>query len=212
LKRGFRFFRLTPLLFSLVAANALAQQSGENDASDSAASRHFAAGSAAFARQDNRLALTEFLAAIEAGSVGPAVHYNVAVCYFRLGEYDLAESAFRVLQRDFPQMRSLADYNIGLTLFRRDRWSAARDYFARAALAEDEQIAALANAMLVRLPLAGPVQASGAWTRVIDIRFGDDDNVALIDPLSLPAEITTDSSFAEFQFYAGGAVDVDSPW
>jgi tetratricopeptide (TPR) repeat protein len=212
LTHGFRLHRLTPFLLSLIVANALAQPPSAEPRSVSVASRHFAAGSAAFERQDNRLALAEFLAAIEAGSDGPAVHYNVAICYYRLGEYEQAEEAFRTLRRDFPQMQSLADYNIGLTLVWREEFSAARDSFERASLAEDERIAALANAMLTRLPGAESVRSSAAWTRVIDVRFGDDDNVALIDPLSLPAELTTDSTFAEFQFYLGGPVREKSPW
>jgi tetratricopeptide (TPR) repeat protein len=213
LKHGFRLLRLTPLLFSLAVANALAQPTGADSRSVSLASQHFAAGSAAFERQDNRLALAEFLAAIEAGSDGPAAHYNVAVCYYRLGEYEQAEQAFRALRRDFRKMQSLADYNIGLTLVRREAYSAARDAFERASFSDDEQIAALADAMLVRLPGGtGSGRSSGAWTQLVDIQFGDDDNVALIDPLSLPAELTTDSTFAEFQFYLGGPVREQSPW
>jgi tetratricopeptide (TPR) repeat protein len=211
LKRGARFYRLAPFIFSLIAASAVAQPSGDEVSSTALASERFAAGSAAFQSENYRRALTEFQAAIDAGSTGPAVHYNLAVCYYQLGEYARAEDAFRALGRDYPQMRGLADYNVGLSLVRRDRLSAARDAFERAARSEDDQLVILANAMLDRLApeLHNP---PNPWIRLVDIQFGRDDNVALIDPLSLPAELTTASPFAELQLYVGGPLRAASAW
>lgn len=170
----------------------------------SAASEHFAAGSRAFEQQDYLHALAEFQAAIAAGSDGPAVHYNVAVCHYRLGEYARAEAAFRALGQRFPAMRNLADYNLGLVLTRLDRATEARTAFERARLGGDERIAALSGAMLARLPAGAPVSPAPAWIRLLDLRFGHDDNVALIDAASLPAGRSTDSPFGEIFAYASG--------
>ena len=211
MKRGFRNSWLAPFVVCFCVTSALAQEP-DGGVSSLSASEHFAAGSAAFKIGDNRRALEAFQAAIAAGSNGPAVHYNVAVCYYRLGEYARAEEAFRVLGQDFPQMKSLADYNIGLALVRLDQNAAAREAFEFASLADDDQIADLANAMLASLPGTETVSSSDAWIRLVDFRFGSDDNVALSDPLSLPAGLTTDSPFTELQLYVGGPLQAASAW
>jgi tetratricopeptide (TPR) repeat protein len=212
LKPGRRLFRLAPIVVWLCVVNAAAQESSDALGSTSAASEHFAAGSAAFAMQDYRRALTEFQAAIDAGSEGPAVYYNVAVCLYRLGEYARAEEAFIALGRDYPQMKALADYNLGLTLLRRDRNERARTAFERASSTGDDRISALANTMLMRLPQTAVAPSSDNWIRLVELRIGNDDNVALIDPLSLPAGRTTDSAFSELQFYLGGSLTEAGAW
>ena len=162
--------------------------------------------------QDYGRALAEFQAAIDAGSEGPAVHYNVAVCLYRLGEYARAEQAFLALGRDFPQMQALADYNLGLTLLRSDRNEQARVAFERASSADDDRIVALADAMLMRLRETSAAPSSDNWIRLVEMRMGNDDNVALIDPLSLPAGRTTESPFSELQFYLGGPLTEAGAW
>ncbi|MDX1563353.1 MAG: tetratricopeptide repeat protein, partial [Gammaproteobacteria bacterium] len=169
------------------------------------ASGHFARGSAAFAAGDYAMAAAEFEAAV-GGSSGPAVLYNLGVSYYRLGDYEEAEQTFRTLAREFPAMRALADYNIGLALVRQDRIAEARSAFERATAADDEQIATLAHAMLARLPDARESSTRETWTRLFDFRVGHDDNVALVDPLGLPSGRSSDSAFNELLLYAGGPV------
>jgi tetratricopeptide (TPR) repeat protein len=175
------------------------------------ASEHFAAGSRAFEQGDFAQALADFKAAIESGQQGPAVHYNAAVCYFKLGDYRSAENAFKDLAQRFPAMQDLAEYNLGLALTEQGRRIEARDAFERVRAGSDAQVAALAATMLERLTAASVAPPPLPWTRLVDLRAGHDDNVALIDAASLPAGRTTDSSFAELFAYFSGPVG-DRPW
>ena len=192
----------------IVASPAVAQAPAS---AEETAAQRFAAGSRAFESGDFRQALADFEAAIAAGESGPAVHYNVAVCYYKLADYRRAESAFKDLAQRFPAMRDLAEYNVGLALTEQGRRIEARDAFERARAGSDAQVAALANVMLERLTAVRAVPPARVWTQLVDIRVGHDDNVALIDAASLPAGVTTDSSFAEVYAYFSGPAG-GRPW
>src|SRR3970282_2847681 len=156
----------------IVAAETTAQPPVGEIESEPASSAHFAAGFDACDRHDYRRALAEFEAAIAAGSEAAAAHYNVAVCRYRLADYAGAADAFRALARRFPAMRDLADYNLGLALTRQDRLGQARTAFERAQASGDERIAALARAMLARLPAeAAPRASRGAG--FLELALGD---------------------------------------
>jgi tetratricopeptide (TPR) repeat protein len=176
-----------------------------------AAREYFAAGSRAFEQGDFGQALADFRAAIESGEQGPAVHYNLAVCYYKLGDYRGAEDAFKDLAERFPAMRDLAEYNRGLALAGQNRLAEAESAFERARAGGDEEVAGLAALMLERLATAREPPPARPWTRLIDLRVGDDDNVALIDAASLPAGRTTDSSLSELFAYFSGPVG-NRPW
>jgi tetratricopeptide (TPR) repeat protein len=200
--------RLAVFLACIVAFPAAAQ--GPVPATTGANER-FAAGTRAFEAGDFRGALEDFQAAMTAGEEGPAVRYNIAVCYYKLGDYRRAEEAFKDLALRFPEMRDLAHYNLGLALVRQDRPGEARRAFERVQGGSDTQIAALAATMLDRLDAAQDAASARLWTRLIDVRVGYDDNVALIDAASLPAGRSTDSPLAEvFAFFSGPAGD--RPW
>ena len=203
---------LAQALFSLAAA-LVAVESAAQEVSPGPASEHFAVASAAFAREDYALALTEFRAAIAAGSAGPAARYNAAVCEYRLGNYAAAAASFRELGLAFPEMQDLADYNLGLSQYRQDEPALARESFLSAADSEDPQIATLAGAMLARLPEASPAAAAAPrWFGMIDFGLGHDDNVALIDPLVLPAGESVESPFAELSLYGAGPITAGGAW
>ena len=175
------------------------------------AGERFAAGSRAFEAGDFRRALEDFQAAIAAGEEGPAVRYNVAVCHYKLGDYRRAEEAFEDLAARFPEMRDLADYNLGLALTRQDRLAEARNAFERALSGSDTQIVGLAAEMLERLESAPEAPLPRPWTRLVDVRVGYDDNVALIDAASLPAGQSTDSPLGELFAYFSGPSG-NRPW
>jgi tetratricopeptide (TPR) repeat protein len=203
---------LSRALFWLVAALAAAESPAQEIA-PRPATEHFAAASAAFGREDYALALTEFRAAIAAGSAGPAAPYNAAVCEYRLGDYAAAADSFRELGLAYPEMRDLADYNLGLSQYRLDERALARESFLSAADAEDPRIATLAGAMLARLPAEPPDAADEPrWFGLIDVGLGHDDNVALIDPLVLPAGESGESPFAELSLYGAGPITRSGNW
>lgn len=203
---------LPQTLFWLAAAFAAAESAAQ-EIEPTPATEHFAAASAAFEREDYALALTEFRAAIAAGSTGPAAHYNAAVCEYRLGNFAAAADSFRELGLEFPEMRDLADYNLGLSQYRLDERTLARESFLSAADSEDPQIATLAGAMLSRLPEPSPVAAAEPrWFGLIDFGLGHDDNVALIDPFVLPAGESGESPFAELSLYGAGPITTSGAW
>jgi hypothetical protein len=175
------------------------------DAPAQVSSPSFAAGSSAFSEGDYLRALAHFQAARDAGTVGPAVHYNIAVCHYKLGNYAEAESVFRFVADEYPAMRALAQYNVGLALQKRGRESDAQSFFREARDGGDERVASLAAAMLtVEEPHRGP---SAAWMTFVDLNLGHDDNVALLDETTLPAGQSVESPFTEMSVNVTGPLD-----
>ena len=172
---------------------------GQTDANPSTI---FASASEAFELGDYRAAASRFEAARAAGMSGPAVEYNIGVSYYRVGDYERAEEAFRALGAEYREMRSLADYNLGLSLTRQGRVDEARAAFERARHSDDPAIAALADAMLARSSPASPASPGepappSSWIKLFDVALGYDDNVALLEEASLPAGLSTDSPLLE---------------
>jgi len=162
---------------------------------DTAGRRAFVAGNEAFVRQDYPAALSHFQRALATGLDTMPVHYNLAVCRFKLGHYPEAQEAFRQLARRFPAMRGIANYNLGLISLRRNHDQAARRHFERArADGRDEKVTQLANFQLNRL---GSHAQPPRWTNFLDMRAGYDDNVSLVADLGLPTSPLANSSFAQ---------------
>jgi tetratricopeptide (TPR) repeat protein len=86
----------------------------------------------------------------DAGQSGVAVHYNIAVCQFKLERFDDARMTFRHIADNYPKMRGLAEYNLGLVERRLGNTRAAQEHFIRAweLSPDDEKIRALAIAMI----------------------------------------------------------------
>lgn len=163
----------------------------------------FAQASAAFARGEYASALELFEAARTAGADGPSVPYNIGVCQYKLGLYADAEREFASLAERFPSMAGIAAYNRGLALLELDRRDDARTAFSAALDGGDDKISALAAARLAELGVARPAPRAGAsWTGLFDASLGHDDNVALVDELTLPAGRSGDSSLLEVLAFA----------
>jgi hypothetical protein len=158
----------------------------------------FAAASSAFSDGDYLRALALFEDARNAGSQGPSVQYNIGVCQYRLGLFDEAALTFRALADDYPAMRELALYNLGLVRTQQDRTAEARTLFSQVREdSNDGKLVALAEAMLRRTAPARSAVARPAWNRLVDINIGYDDNVALIDEASVPATQSVGSAFTD---------------
>lgn len=160
----------------------------------------FLAATEAFEAEDYARALLLFERSRDAGSAGPAVHYNIGVCQYELGDYAEAEATFRQLGNNFPAMRALAEYNVGMTLFLRDRREEAEEHFVYARdNSTDEMLVSLARTALTRLnPATAEIPPRNtSWAGLFDVTFGFDDNVALVDESTIPVGQTVDSPFAE---------------
>ena len=161
----------------------------------------FAAATAAFEQGDYAQALGLFQQARAAGVDSAALHYNLGVCQYRVGDYAAAESTFRSLAERFPELRNLGEYNRGLALRALHRPAEAAVAFERARATDDERLAALAATALADLRTNAPVSPS-RWLGYLDFALGHDDNVALLDDLSLPAAVSASSALHELLGYA----------
>jgi tetratricopeptide (TPR) repeat protein len=165
----------------------------------------WASGQQAFAAGDYESALLYFEIARDAGQSGVAVHYNIAVCQFKLERFEDARTSFQFIADNYPKMRGLAEYNLGLTERRLGNIRAAQEHFIRAweLSPEDEKIRALAISMLD--DVEPEAEDSPAWYGSFGLRAGHDDNVALRDSLGLPAGVTAESPMADLFVALRGA-------
>ncbi|MDR9437726.1 MAG: tetratricopeptide repeat protein, partial [Thiohalophilus sp.] len=121
-------------------------------------------------------AIKAFLQAQQAGFDKPALHYNLGVSYFRLGDYARARQQFERLTRD-PQWAALAHYNLGLVARRLDDSDRAADHFEQAYRRSDNtRLRALAATALDRLPVS---RRDAGTTVSATVAAGYDSNVAL---------------------------------
>jgi len=137
---------------------------------------------------------------------GPAVHFNIGVCAYRLGRWSRAKSAFREVART-PQMAALAHYNLGLVALGDGQRDEAARWFAQAEReAADEALRSLATRQLAQLPRP-PVRN---WVAFGSLTAGYDDNVALVSGGDVLGVSGTDDSFGELQMAATGPLV--GPW
>lgn len=162
-----------------------------------AAGDDWEAGKQAFAEGDYVAALNLFETARDEGLGGPAVHYNIAVSQFKLGHYDAAGQTFALIARRFPQMRGLAEYNLGLVARRHGETAAARAHFLRAyeLSPDDRSLRVLASRRLRELE--PELRMASRWSGAFGVRVGNDDNVALLDDIGLPQGTSAASPMAE---------------
>lgn len=179
--------RVAVLLLALTFLLAQAPQAAAD------ASAEWRAGQDAFASGDVDSALAFFTSARDQGMSGPAVHYNIAVCQYKLGEYAAARDTFAMIADRFPRMRGLAEYNVGLAEQRLGNAIAAQRRFVAAWYASDDpKVRALAASQLTEIDRDPLVESYG----LVSIDVGHDDNVALRDRLGLPAGASASSPMA----------------
>jgi len=157
----------------------------------------WASGQQAFAAGDFESALLFFEIARDGGQEGVAVHYNIAVCQFKLSRFDDARNTFRYIADNYPRMEGLAEYNLGLVERQLGNTRSAQEHFIRAweLSPDDDKIRALAIAMLD--DIVPPEEEPRKWFGSFGLRAGHDDNVALRDSLGLPAGVTAESPMAD---------------
>jgi len=166
----------------------------------------WSAGQQAFQEGNYAAALLHFQTFRDAGLDGPAVDYNIAVSQFKLQRYEDAAQTFTAIASRFPEMRGLAEYNLGLVARRLGETAGARAHFLRAyELSSDNRtIRVLASRRLRELEPDG--RAASRWTGAIGVRAGHDDNVALRDEAGLPAGKTGESPMSDV------FASIQGPW
>ena len=156
-------------------------------------------GLAAYQRNDYTAALTAFRAARDAGQTGPAVHYNIAVCEFELGDYDAARRTFEHLETQYPRMRALANYNLGLVAVEQSELGQARRHFLAAyrGSTDDETLRVLAATMLRKIQAPDTDGSASRWSGAFGARAAYDDNIVLRAESGIPVNTATDSSLLD---------------
>jgi tetratricopeptide (TPR) repeat protein len=163
----------------------------------------FDAAASAFERGDYSGALELFERARAEGVDTPALHYNIGVSQYRTEDYAGAEATFRSIGERFPRLAPLASYNRGLALLALERTEEARAAFEDARSHGDERLALLAAEALNRMGAASVIAgAAPRWIGYFDFGLGHDDNVALVDELTLPATASASSAYGELLGYA----------
>ena len=105
-----------------------------------------------------------------------------------------ARNTFQRIARQFPPMRGLAEYNVGLTERRLGNPDAAQRRFVAAYRhSSDDKVRALAVSQLTELER----EQRSNWHGMVGIQAGHDDNVALRDSLGLPAGVSAESPTAD---------------
>lgn len=150
-------------------------------------------GNAAFERGDYGAALRYFEAARDAGISGPAVHYNIAVCQYKLEQYAEAGQTFAFIAGEYPGMAGLAEYNLGLVAQRTGDTDAAVEHFLRAyrTSPDNETIRVLASNQLAEI--APEKRAAARWSGAFGVRAGYDDNIVLRDTAGISSGVTSES-------------------
>ena len=163
-------------------------------------------GRQSFEAADYTTALEFFESARDAGQSGPAVHYNIGVCQYKLARYSDAKSTFSFIANRYPNMRALAEYNLGLVDLKLDDTDAARLHFLTALewSPGDEKLQTLAATVLRREITENPPAAY--WLGSFGVRAGYDDNIALRDDLGLPLGTTTESPMVDIFASLAGPV------
>jgi tetratricopeptide (TPR) repeat protein len=154
-------------------------------------------GKLAFQEGDYTLALKHFEAARDSGVSGPAVHYNIAVAQYRLRRYPDARRSFELIDRRYPEMQSLAQYNLGLVAAKEGRNRDAKRHFLNSyRLSGDSEKLRVLSATMWRRTQVVEEEPSN-WLGMVSARVGFDDNVALRDELGLPVGVTAESPLLE---------------
>jgi len=161
-------------------------------------------GLRAFNENDYESALVFFESARDEGQRGPAVHYNIAVCQYKLEQLHDSRRTFELIANQYPKMRGLAEYNLGLIATKLGDADAARQHF-RDSYAHSEgnaNLRVLSTTMFAETePATEPLTD---WYGAVGFRAGFDDNVVLRDDLGLPAGTTSESPMADLY----GSLDV----
>ena len=175
-------------------------------AHSAAALQQFEIGKQAVAAENFAAALDAFEAAVAEGMTGPAVHFNIGVCAYRLGRWSRSAAAFREVART-PQMAALAHYNLGLVALGEGKREEAARWFASAQReTNDERLRALATTQLAQLPQ--PPERN--WVAFGSLAAGYDDNVALVSGGDVLGVSGIDDAFVEMQLAAAGPMV--GPW
>jgi tetratricopeptide (TPR) repeat protein len=158
----------------------------------------FDQGMQAFRSGDYSQAAQAFEQARSQGLKRPALFYNLGVTYYRLARWQEAREAF-LKTAETTAMAPLAYYNLGLVSRKQNDASEAVRWFERClATSQDEKLRILAQHAL-----AGQEEKRSAWSTLLNIGLGYDDNVTLESDSLVAVSDTSDLFFELFGYSQG---------
>ena len=161
------------LMSVLLASNASADSKQD----------YFDAGVKASEKGNYSIALQHFKNAKKVGLDTPALKYNLAVCYYKLGQFETARKHFSKLT-DVPAFEQVAYFNLGLIANKQKDEKAAIRWFQRAYRDESNgKVSLLAKEALKRLGVSASKtrRADKIWTGFVSMAMESDSNVALVN-------------------------------
>lgn len=154
----------------------------------SASQADFDKGAESFNQGYYSAAVAAFKKAEAQGMKSPALYYNLASSYYKLGEYGKAAEYFNKV-RKYRDMQYLAEYNLGLVALKQDDKSSAKKWFSSVAknskdgklvvLAEKKLDEVASEAAAVKKPTPWMEQQ---WSAYLSASLGYDDNVNFAPP------------------------------
>ncbi len=155
----------------------------------------FKNGTEFFKRGDYSAAVKSFKNAEASGMKSPALYYNLASSYYKLGEYDKAGAYFNKV-RKYKDMQSLAEYNLGLVALKKNETKTAEKWFNSVVKnSKDGKLVVLAEKKLRTVkPRKKASWVSKKWSAYLSGALGYDDNVNFA-PLGITSEKS--DSFSE---------------
>ena len=186
-----RDYRRLPLLIMLVVFSLPGMAATDNA---------FQTGAESFNQGYYAAAVKAFKEAESQGMKSPALYYNLASSYYKLGEYDKARQYFEKVRR-YSGMKYLAEYNLGLVALKQDDTATAEKWFSGVAKnSKDKKLVVLAE---TRLKETGKKKSAKKepppwlvekWTAYLSASLGYDSNVNFA-PLGIANERS--DSFSE---------------
>ncbi len=147
-------------------------------------------------QQDNYAAAVKTFKRVEAqGMKSPALYYNLAGSYYKLGKYDESKKYFLKVHK-YKNMQPLAEYNLGLIALKQKDKKTANKWFSRVAKNnKDEKLVVLAENKRKEIRAEKKAARKTStwftkkWSAYLSASLGYDDNVNFA-----PSGITSERS------------------
>ena len=174
---------------------------------DKAAQRLYDQGQAAFDKENYPRALELFLDAYDHGMRTGQLYYNLGAVHFKLGSYFEAEAAYLRAARD-PELTDISFYNLALVAVKQGDEKKTRMWLNRTIQTTyNPKIRQLAQTLLARLDeTVSEAREQRAWSGVVSISAGYDDNVTLLSDAEAINSSGEDDSFIDVFGHAAVAL------
>ncbi len=153
--------------------------------SRASAEEDFESGKELFKSARYSEALKKFEQARKQGLKTVALYYNLGSTYYKLGDYSNAARNYHIV-RQYPEMKALAEYNLGLVSVQMEDPVEAQKWFAAViAGTDDKKLLRLSRAQLERAQ-----KNAKPWSVFAGLAFGYDNNINVIPEDEFPAGVS----------------------